>query len=248
MADPLLDPFEKRRDCRPIRRAFPDVVQGHPPHRIHEDVAAQLVNIARGASQPMTSGGQLNICPPGRRSPDRQPPPMAHPVGPIEGAAPVNQQGPPETVLAHVLFGALPSLERHDYDAQVQRLDLVLMPPQLRQVLAAGQSEEVPVEDHQQPVVPILLETINGTGGVLQRKRDGGRPDLAVHLTLPHLSDVPASTVPSLIIKASWHNRLLHVRAPAAHPIARPNRQIRSVHMRSRFFASNSSLLMSPRA
>lgn len=175
------DSFEERRDCRPIRRAFPDVVQGDPPHRIHEDIAAQLVNIARGASQPVTSNDQLNICPPGCRSPDRRPPTMAHPVGCIQGTAPVNQQGPPETRLAHVLFGALPSLERHDYDAQIQPLDLVLVPPQLRQVLAAGQSGEVPVEDHQQPVVPILLETMNGTGGVLQRKRDGGRPDLAIH-------------------------------------------------------------------
>jgi hypothetical protein len=32
-------------------------------------------------------------------------------------------------------------------------------------------------------VAPVLLETTNGTGGVLQRKRDGGRPDLALHLT-----------------------------------------------------------------
>ena len=51
-------------------------------------------------------------------------------------------------------------------------------------MLAAGQSQEVPVEHYQQPVAPVPLETVNGTGGVLQRKRDGGRPDLALHLTM----------------------------------------------------------------
>ncbi len=83
----------------------------------------------------------------------------------------------------HVRFSTLPSLERDDQYPQAQPLDLFLVPPQLRQMLAAGQSEKVPVEHHQEPVTPVLLETMSGTGGILQRKRNGGRPDLALHLT-----------------------------------------------------------------
>ena len=109
---------------------------------------------------------------------------MAHPIGAIENTLPVNQQGPPQTRFAYVRFGTLPSLERDDQDPQAQPFDLFLVPPQLRQMLAAGQSQEVPVEHHQQPVAPVVLETVNGTGDVLQRKWNGGRPDLALHLTM----------------------------------------------------------------
>jgi hypothetical protein len=180
----LSDPFKEGRDCRPIRRALPDVMQRHHPHWIHENVATQLVDIAGGASWPMASADQLDVCPPGRGPPDGPPPATPHPIGAIESTLPVNQQGPPQTRLAHGRFSTLPSLERDDQDPKVQPFDLVLVPSQLRQMLAAGQSQEVPVEDDQQPVAPVLLETMNGTGGVLQRKRDGGRPDLALHLTL----------------------------------------------------------------
>ena len=180
----LSDPFKECRDCRPIRRALPDVMQGHHPHWIHENVAAHLVDITGGASWPMTSADQSDVCPQGRGPPDRPPPTMSHPIGAIESTLPVNQQRPPQTRLAHVRFSTLPSLERDDQDPQAQPFDLFLVPPQLRQMLTAGQSHEVPVEHHQQPVAPVLLETMNGTGGVLQRKRNGGRPDLALHLTL----------------------------------------------------------------
>ena len=109
---------------------------------------------------------------------------MAHPVGPVEDAVPINQEGPPEIRLASVVLGTLPILERHHCDTQVQPLDLVLVLSQLRQMLAAGKSGEVPVEDHQQPVAPILLETMNGTGGVLQCKPDRRRPYVAAHPVL----------------------------------------------------------------
>lgn len=76
-------------------------------------------------------------------------------------------------VLHHVGKGpadrptALPSLERHDYDAQVQPRELTLLPSQLRQVLPAGQSAEVPVEDHQKPVAPVLAKPMDGARSVL---------------------------------------------------------------------------------
>lgn len=110
------NPFEEHRNGRPIRRAFPDVMQGHPPHWVHENVAAQLVDVIRGAPRPTPARDQPGVRPPGRGPPDRRPLAVTHPIAAIEHTPPVNQHRPPETHLANVLFGALPSLERHDYD------------------------------------------------------------------------------------------------------------------------------------
>jgi len=171
----LPDPCEERLDGRPIRRAFPDVKQGHPSRWIHDNVATQLVDVARRAPRPMASRDQPGVRPPGRGPPDRRPPATAHPVGAVEDTPPVDQQGPPETRLARVLFGPLPRLEGYDHDPQAQPFRFLFVPPQLRQVLPAGQSAEVSVEDHQEPVAPVVLEPMDGAHGVLQRKFDGRR-------------------------------------------------------------------------
>ncbi len=91
----LSDPFKERRDCRPIRRALPDVMQGHHPHGIHENVAAKLLDIAGGASWPMTSADQSDVCPQGRGSPDGPPPTTPHAIGAVDSTLPINQKGPP---------------------------------------------------------------------------------------------------------------------------------------------------------
>jgi hypothetical protein len=180
----LSHPLEERCNRRPIRRAFPDMMKGHLPRGVHENVSPQLVNVASGTPQPVAPADQLDVRPPGGGPPDRRPSTATHPIGAIEDPPPVNQQGPSETRLAHVLLGTLSGLERHNDDLEAQLLDLVLVPSQLRQVLTAGQSTEVAVEDHQQPAAAKLLDTMHRTGGVLQRKRDGRRPDLAFHFAL----------------------------------------------------------------
>jgi hypothetical protein len=180
----LSDPLEERCNLRPIRRAFPGMMQGHPPRGVHEHVSAQLVDVASGTPQPVAPADQLDVRPPGGGPPDHRPSTAPHPIGAIEAPPPVNQQGPPETRLARVLLGTLSGLERHDDDLEAQLLDLFLVPSQLRQVLTAGQSAEVAVEDHQQPAAAKLLETMHRAGGVLERERDGRRSDLAFHFAL----------------------------------------------------------------
>ena len=171
-------------------------MQSHPSGRVHENVTAQLVDVIRGAPRPIPSRDQSNVRPPGRRPPDRRPLAVTHPVATIERTPPVNQQRPPEAHLAHVLLGPLPSLECHDHDAQVQPRELALPPSQLRQVLSAGQSAEVPVEDHQQPVAPVVAQPMDGARGILQLKFDGRRPGLGRHLTLPCRHDSPRRGYP----------------------------------------------------
>lgn len=113
-------------------------MQGHPPDWVHENVAAQLADVAGGPSQPMTPHDQSSVRPPSRKPPERRPPTTSHAIGAVENTLPVNQQGPRETHLAHVRFGTLPSLERYDYDAQAQPGELALPLSQLRQVLPTG--------------------------------------------------------------------------------------------------------------
>jgi len=165
--------LEERCNGRPIRRAFPDMMQGHPPRRVHENVSAKLVDVARGTPQPAALPDQPEVRPPGGGPPDRRPSTAPHAIGAIEDPPLVDQQGPSEPRLAHVFVGARSGLERYDDDRETQPLDLVFVPSQLRQVLTAGQSAEVAVEDHQQPAAAILLETMHGPGSVLQRERDG---------------------------------------------------------------------------
>lgn len=131
----------------------------------------------------MTSRDQLGILQPGRGPPNRRPSTVTHPIGAVESTLPVNQQGPLETCLAHVLLGTLPSLERYDDNAQAQSLEFVLVPSQLRQVLPAGQSAEVSVKHHQKPAAPVVLQPMDSARGVLQRKFDRRRSDM-VHFVL----------------------------------------------------------------
>ena len=162
----LSDSLEERGNRRPIRRALPGMMQGHSPRGVHEHVSAQLVDVVSGTLQPVAAADQLDVRPPGSWPPDRRPSTAPHPIGAIEDAPPVDQQGPPEPRLAHVRLGTLSSLERHDDDLDAQLLDLFLVPSQLRQVLTAGQSAEVAVEDHQQPAAAKLLDTMHRAGGV----------------------------------------------------------------------------------
>jgi hypothetical protein len=67
----LSDLREEQRNWRPIRRTAANMMHGHRPPRVHENVAPQLVDVACGASQPVTPADQLRVRPPGGRSPDR---------------------------------------------------------------------------------------------------------------------------------------------------------------------------------
>jgi hypothetical protein len=114
------------------------MMQDYPPRGVHEHVAAQLVDVAGGTPQPLAPADQPDVRPPGSGSPDRRPTTATHFIGAIENPPPVNEQGPPETRVAHVLLGALSGFEGHDDDLEPQLLDLILVPSQLRQVLTAG--------------------------------------------------------------------------------------------------------------
>ena len=216
----LSDPLEERCNRRPIRRTLPDMMQGHLSRGVHENVSPQLVDVASGTPQPVAPADQLDVRPPGGGSPDRRPSTAPHSIGAIEDAPPVDQQGPPETRLAHILLGTLSGLESHDDDLEAQPLDLVLVPSQLRQVLTAGQSAEVAVEDHQQPAAAKLLEPMHRAGGVLQRERDGRRSDQAFHFALARLP--PAARLAGLPIVFQTRGASLERRNPSLEAVQSP--------------------------
>ena len=55
------------------------------------------------------------------------------------------------------------------------RLQFLLVLLQLQQVLAAGESGEVPMEHHQQPSPAIVLQPMQPAAGVAQLERHGVR-------------------------------------------------------------------------
>ena len=110
---------------------------------------------------------------------------MAHPIGAVEDTLRVDQHGPLETHLAHILLRTLTGLERHDDDAQAESREFALVPSQLRQMLPAGQSAEVSVEDQQKPPAPVVLQPMDSARGVLQRKVDRSRSDMG-HFVLAY--------------------------------------------------------------
>ncbi len=71
VAQALSDLLQEQHDWLPIRRTAPDMNKGHPPPWVHENVAPQLVDVACGASQPVTPADQPDVRPPGGRPPDR---------------------------------------------------------------------------------------------------------------------------------------------------------------------------------
>jgi len=58
-------------------------------------------------------------------------------------------------------------LEGDHEDLEAERFDLGSMLSQLRQVLAAGQSAQVPMEDKKQPLARIVFESVQSAGSVL---------------------------------------------------------------------------------
>lgn len=57
------------------------------------------------------------------------------------------------------------------FDIPLDKLLLVLS--QLRQMLSARQSSEMPVKDQQQPVAPIIVQPVRAPLGIIERKRHG---------------------------------------------------------------------------
>ena len=89
-------------------------------------------------------------------------PPRAveHAVPSIERPRLVDENGPPKPRLVRVRAGLWATRERHHDDADIEFLKRPFVLLQLQQMPAARQSTQMPMEDQQQPVPPIVFEVM----------------------------------------------------------------------------------------
>lgn len=170
-------------------------MQAHNPVRVDQDVSAELAQVVGGTAQLAAAPQQLDVAPPGRRTKNGPPSAPVHAVGVIEFLRFVPQDGPGKRRFAGIVLGDGGTLERDDDNGDVQRFQFAGVLLQLQQVFAAGESGQVPVEDHQQPAAGVIVEPVRPADGVVQIKVDGRFAGPAVRFTdhRKSLVEVPAT-------------------------------------------------------
>jgi len=106
---------------------------------------------------------------------------MLHSVGGIQSTQLVHQERPTHVGFLHVSQGERPGLKCYNQHLDVQGVDLIFMLSQLREMLAARQSAQMPMEHQQQPMSGVILQPMYRTAGILQRKLDCGFASAVVH-------------------------------------------------------------------
>lgn len=157
------------------------MVQDHGSAGIDQYVSSELVDVTRRRLWTAPARDQPEIGQPRGRSPDRPPPAAAHAVGRVQPARRIDQEGPAEPCLADIQLGRLRGLEADDENAQTKSFDLVFVPSQLRQVLAARQSAKVSVKRQQQPTTLVLLEPMQRADRIHEFERHRPSSSSLVH-------------------------------------------------------------------
>ena len=106
---------------------------------------------------------------------------MFHTVSGINLSRLVHQQRPRQIRFTDVQACQQTGLERDDGDLDPQSLNLVFFLPQLRQMLAAGESAEMSMKDQEQPVSGVLFQPVNRSLRVGQFKWNRLLVDFAFH-------------------------------------------------------------------
>lgn len=168
------DEREERLDRRPIGRAAADVVEADNAVGIDEHVAAELGDVLAGTAEAAAAGHEFEIDEPGGRTVEVPGVASVHAVGGVEFAVAVDEDGPSEVGLANVGSRGGIGLEGNDADVDAKSFDFIFVATQLRQVLAAGQSAEMPMKDEQEPAVSVVREGVSFSRGIEKLKVDGG--------------------------------------------------------------------------
>ena len=155
--------------------------------RIDKDIAAELTHIAVevGGSGQSSSEQLLRVRPPRAWTPDVPPLAAEHAVPLVKRPRLVDENGPPNTRSGCVRAGLRPALERHYDDADVEFLKHRFVLLQLQQMPTARQSAQMPMEDQQEPVPAVIVEVVEPTFRIRQRKRHRRITDMYAHEDSP---------------------------------------------------------------
>ncbi len=88
----------------------------------------------------------------------------------------VNEERPGKGCFLHIAAGEIVGLEGDHHNPDIPPVKFPFMIAQLREVLPAGESAEMAMEDHQEPVPPVAFEVVAASFDVTEVERDGGFP------------------------------------------------------------------------
>ena len=174
-------------DRRPVGWTRSDVKKPDGARRIDKDIAAELTHIAVeiGGSGQSSSEQLLRVRPPRAWTPDVPPLAAEHAVPLVKRPRLVDENGPPNTRSGCVRAGLRPALERHYDDADGEFLKHRFVLLQLQQMPTARQSAQMPMEDQQEPVPAVIVEVVEPTFRIRQRKRHRRITDMYAHEDSP---------------------------------------------------------------
>jgi len=175
------DPFQYRLDGRAIRGPCPDVMHGDDTIRVDQDIPATLGDIPFRFLQSLPLQDLLQVRPPGFRTPYVPKGGGEHPVGPVRFAGIVHEKRPGQGSFLDVASCEEAALERDHHDIHVPPGKFLFPITQLRDVRPAGESAEVAVKHHQQPIPAVLLEMVHSAGTVPKPEGNGGFSGQVTH-------------------------------------------------------------------
>lgn len=139
------------------------MAEAHSTFRIDKDIPTELRRIGMRGSWPPAAYQFLRVRPPRSGSPDIPQAPSKHPIGAIQAPCLIDEDCPTDAGLLDIGARERTSLERHDDDVgvEIDKRPFVLL--QLQQMPSARQSTEVAMKHQQQPMAPVVLQTMDAT-------------------------------------------------------------------------------------
>ena len=141
-----LNDADECADRRSVRRSGSHMMEPDDTLRVDQDIAAKLGHISSRFLQATTTKQQLHVNRPCRGSQNVSPATFPHSVFPVKPERLIDEYRPADTGLTNIFIRQSRALERDHRDLHTQRIQPSFDLSQLRQVLTARQSAQMPVE------------------------------------------------------------------------------------------------------
>lgn len=155
-------------------RSSADVMESHDAVAINQYVATKLLPVLAWFTGHLAMEDQLEVFPDGSWPVHVPPAAPGHPVSVVQRLVGIQNQWPWQPGLFDVRQSHIVGIKRDDFYPNVQFPQPLLLLPQLRQMLPASRSAEMPVKNQQLPVTGIVTVAMNLTIAVLQFEWHGG--------------------------------------------------------------------------
>lgn len=162
-----------------------DIVQTYYPLGIDQHIATQLSPVTAGLARSLAAENESKVLP--DRCGTIQVPPAStlHAVGLVELLFGIQQHRPDQPGFLHVCQRHDVVVERNHFDSHIKCFEFGFLLSQLRQMLTAWRSSQVPMKNQQQPVPQIIRQPMNLPVCISEFKRPGLLPNRRFHDSVP---------------------------------------------------------------